>query len=144
MDVLTDGRDVDRYGAVLQFLNALPPVGGFWVREYSPAGRYGRLYFTMQNAGSIDAIRREISAWSDCLTPAELSLLITDLCAETSAVANTAAHFQSYLRDRFKPNARCPLRLRRADFTRGAPDAIHQVYRGDSNALVRGLDVDAV
>lgn len=59
-------------------------------------------------------------------------------------MANTAAHFQSYLRDRFKPNALCPLRLRRADFTRGAPYAIHQVYRGDSNALVSGLDVDAV
>ena len=144
VDVPTDGNDVDRYGAVLQFLNGLPPVDGFWVREYSPAGPDGRLYFTMQNAGSIGAIRRQISAWSDCLTPGEFSLLITDLCAAASAVANTAAHFRTYLRDRFKPNALCPLQLRRGDFTRGAPDAIHQVYRGDSNALVRGLDVDAV
>ena len=144
VDVPTDGHDVDRYGAVLQFLNALPPVDGFWVREYSPAGPHGRLYFTMQNAGSIGAIRRQISAWSDCLTPGESSLLITDLCAAASAVANTAARFRTYLRDRFKPNALCPLQLRRADFTRGAPDDIHEVRRGDSNALVRGLDVDAV
>ena len=48
---------------VIGHLNNLPGVDGYIFRTYSPAGGYGRQYFSAANALRIDAIRGEINRW---------------------------------------------------------------------------------
>ena len=143
LDIPIGGLDVDRYDTVLRYLNQLPPIDGFMVREYSPTGPARRRYFTAENAGRIAAIRQQVSVWFEQLTDGEFSLLITDLLTAASVVSNTAGTFGSYLKN-WKRSALSPLQLRRSEFTRGAVAARHKVHSEDANRLVRSLDVDAV
>lgn len=134
--------DTDRYDAVLRYLNGIEPHIGFVAREYSPATGGARRYLTAENASRVDAIRSEIARLEDSLTPAELSLLITDLIRAVSRVSNTAGTYGSYLK-RWKRSSLAPLRLTRSTFMRGS-GAQHQVTCSDANMIVRTLDVDAV
>ena len=143
LDIPIGGIDIDRYDSVLRYLNSLPPVDGFIVREYSPLGQAKRRYFTPENAGRIAAVRQQLSAWSEHLSPGEFSLLISDLLVSSSAVSNTAGTFGSYLK-RWKKPALFPLQLRRASFMSGASTSSHEVYSEDANHLVRRIDVDAI
>ena len=143
LDVPTGWVDIDRYDTVLRYLNHLPPIDGFMSREYSPSGPARRRYLTTENAERIAAIRQRISQWSEHLTAAESSLLISDLIASASAVSNTAGTYGSYLKQ-WKRSALSPLQLQRSPFIRGAATASHEVYLGDANRLVRGLKIAAV
>ena len=134
---------VDRYDAVLHYLEGLPGVDGFVPREYSPSGPAGRRYLATENARRIEAIRRQIGDWSACLTPEECSLLVSDLLVSVSAVSNTAGTYGSYLKE-WKPSALFPLTLQRSSFAASATGARHEVYSEDANTLVRSLSVDAI
>lgn len=91
------------YSKTLDYLNSLPLVKGFVWREYSPAS-YGfigieRRYFTEENAGKIDAIRRQVQEWHEdgCITDTEKRLLISDLLSSVNRVANTAGTYGCFL-----------------------------------------------
>lgn len=143
LDVAIGWVDIDRYDAVLRCLNDLAPIDGFMPREYSPSGPAKRRYLTAENAGRVAAIRQQIAEWSERLTAAESSLLISDLIASTSAVSNTAGTYGSYLKQ-WKRSALAPLQLQRSSFISGAATANHEVYSDDANRLVRGLHVAGV
>ena len=105
------------YARAIATLNAVGPVEGFLWREYSPASRrllgVERRYFTEGNAAKLDAMRRQVRRWADTgqVTAAEERLLIADLLAAVSAVANIAGTFGCFLRE-FTTTAEQPVLLR--------------------------------
>jgi adenine-specific DNA-methyltransferase len=130
------------YAAVIEHLNALPTASGFFVREYSPFGPQRRHYFTVENAGRIDAIRTTLAEWKPLLTTAEYALLRVDLIRAANSVANTAGTYGCYLK-RFKARALQPLRLSCSPFE-GRTTCDHQVRQTDANRLVSTVDADIV
>jgi adenine-specific DNA-methyltransferase len=91
------------YYQTVHFLNALAAEQGFVYRSYSPAsaGELGfeRRYFTDDNAGRIDAIRRRIGAWKadGLINDCEERLLIADLLSATNRIANIAGTYGCFL-----------------------------------------------
>lgn len=93
------------YESVQAHLNSLPPERGLFFREYGPdgaptAGVPARKYFSADNAGRIDAIRRMIGVWRPRLSESQHALLRHDLVLAANRVANIAGtygHFRSTL-----------------------------------------------
>ena len=102
---------------VVTLLGALPPRHGFISEHYSPAGAaarvHGRMYFTPENAGAIDAIRGRISDWSKAgqIGPEAAQLLLAALIQAADRVANTTGVYASFVKS-WQPNALRPLQLR--------------------------------
>ena len=72
----------NKYLSVLDYLNNLEPIEGYFFREFSPAGTpangvTSRKYFSAENACKIDAIREKINDWiaSDSLSEKEEAVL---------------------------------------------------------------------
>jgi adenine-specific DNA-methyltransferase len=139
-------RGQSRYQRVLAHLNGLPPVSGFIHRTYSPAsaayGHPGRMYFTEENAGRIDAIRCQIGEWSQALEESERSLLLSDLIRAANAVSNIAGTYGCYLK-RWKARSLKRLEVTEAAFVQGRRDD-HTVLCADAQAVAGELDVDVV
>ena len=135
-----------RYRCVLAYLNGLPPEPGFIHRTYSPAsaahGPTRRMYLTEENAGRIDAIRRQIHEWSGDLTEGERTLLLSDLIRATNAVSNIAGTYGCYLKS-WKSRALKPLELREAAFVDGGRDG-HKIVCGDAQTVAADLETDVV
>jgi adenine-specific DNA-methyltransferase len=93
-------------------LAALPPRESFISQHFSPtdskegAGE-GRMYFTPENAGRIDAAREELESWRKAGKVGEDSyyLLLAAIIEGADRVANTAGVYASYMK-RWQPNAR--------------------------------------
>lgn len=94
---------VGGYEGAIQYLNSLSPETGFIWREYSPASikhvGIERRYFTEDNAGLIDSIRKQIDIWRKCdlINSSEERLLIADLLSATNRVANIAGTYGCFL-----------------------------------------------
>lgn len=102
------------YGAVVATLNALPPISGYFTREYSPSdGKANRQYFTVENARRIDAMRKQIASWTSAerLTEIEQQLLLADLMEAVNGVASTAGTYGCFLR-KFDRRALRPIEIR--------------------------------
>ncbi len=131
--------------AVLHYLNALPAVTGFIQQHYSSVGvgTAGRMYFSVANAGRIDAIRRQIAAWqaADCLHGAEAYVLLAALLAAVPGVSNIAGTYGAYLKT-WDSRALQPLTLRLPLLT-PSPLA-HRAYHGDAAALVAAQPCDVL
>lgn len=125
------------YESVLKSLNELGPVKGFIYRNYSPAaksnGDGGRMYFTENNAGRIDAIRSRIEEWRPRLTRGESALLLWDLIRSSNAVSNIAGTYGCYLKH-WKERAKKPLQLARSPLNSGSTK--HEVFCEDANKIV--------
>ncbi|HWI60321.1 MAG TPA: DNA adenine methylase [Symbiobacteriaceae bacterium] len=79
---------------LLEELNDLPPVEGYCHTEY------GGTYFTVQNAGRIDAMREQIADWSaqGLVREQEEAVLITSLIYAADKVANTCGQYDAFLK----------------------------------------------
>ena len=91
-------------------LAGLPPREGFITRHFSPAtgdGKAGRMYFTPENAGRIDAAREELQGWRDGgkIGADDYYLLLAAIIEGADRVANTAGVYASYMK-RWQPNAK--------------------------------------
>ena len=98
------GAGDNTYCRVLEYLNHLQPVTGFFTKEYSPGGMPAvgckpRMYFTTENASKIDAIRRTIREWygQHFINDIEHSLLLHDLIMAANDIANIAGTYGHYL-----------------------------------------------
>lgn len=136
------------YDQVVAFLNALPPEKGFFVQEYSPAGKpkldvAPRRYFSPENAGRIDAIRGRIREWegSNLVSTVEVALLKQDLMLAVNRVANIAGTYGHFLKD-IQGGALEPLTLRPSVLTSERTD--HEIYQEDAAALIRRIRPDGV
>jgi adenine-specific DNA-methyltransferase len=125
---------------LVRALNALPGEHGFISEEFCPAGRraadHGRMYFTPENAGRIDAIRsclqglhatRQISA-------ATYYVLLAALLEAADRVANTTGVYAAFVKS-WQSNALRPLILRLEPTVPG--NSCH-AYQRDALDLVRG------
>jgi adenine-specific DNA-methyltransferase len=91
-------------------LSSLPSKEGFISRYFSPVGgedSAGRMYFTPENAGRIDAAREELASWQRTGKVEEDTyyLLLAGIIEGADRVANTAGVYASYMK-KWQPNAR--------------------------------------
>jgi adenine-specific DNA-methyltransferase len=135
------------YEEVLRYLNALPPVNGHMVTEYSPvgtpaAGCAPRMYLTAENAAKIDAINQQLNAWNESglLTRKEYSLLRHDFVLATNRVANIAGTYGHY-RSQWSNGALIPITLIASDFIWGF-SCDHDVRQGPAETLASEITAD--
>src|SRR5215208_6650089 len=91
-------------------LSSLAARVGFVSEHFSPAGGSvsdGRMYFTPENAGRIDAAREELESWRNAGKVGDDSyyVLLAAIIEGADRVANTAGVYASYMK-RWQPNAR--------------------------------------
>ena len=81
---------------IFAYLDGLPPVSGWFSREFSET----RYFFSEENAGRIDAIRRCTKRWEidGLLSEKERDFLIASLINCADRVANTAGTYYAYLK----------------------------------------------
>lgn len=115
-------------------MNSLPPVIGKITENFSPHGKYGRKFFTTENAMKIDAIRQEIEKYEGV----EKNLLLCSLIESSDIVANTTGVYGAYLKE-FNSRAAQPFVLRPYLFTKGATS---ECYNEDANLLVEKISGD--
>jgi adenine-specific DNA-methyltransferase len=135
------------YFSVLQHLEALPGLRGHFYREYSPEGQPNngerpRMYFSAENAASIDAITYQINEWSasDKISDLEESLLRHDLILAANRVANIAGTYGHY-RSTWSASALTQLTLRPSTFLWGL-STDHSVHKGQAEQLSGTLTAD--
>ena len=91
-------------------LNSLPPRAGFISEHFSPTpegASGGRMYFTAENAGRMDAAREEleIRRKGGRIDDDTYYVLLAAIIEGADRVANTAGVYASYMK-RWQPNAR--------------------------------------
>jgi adenine-specific DNA-methyltransferase len=135
------------YRDVLQHLNQLPSLPGFYHREYSPEGkpRSGdapRKYLTAQNAAKLDAINSQINEWFErgSISALENSLLRHDLVMAVNRVANIAGTYGHY-RSRFSNASAAPLTLGPTAF-RSEFRTDHTIMQGPAEDLAERICAD--
>lgn len=108
-------------------LASLAPREGFISEHFSPSrlsGASGRMYFTPENAGRIDAAREELEIWRRAGKIGDDSyyLLLAAIIEGADRVANTAGVYASYMK-RWQANAQRRFELIVENPVRGAHPA---------------------
>jgi adenine-specific DNA-methyltransferase len=140
-----DGLGIS-YLEALETLNALPGQQGLFWREYAPdgspsAGCRPRMYFSAENAGRLDAIRRTLHNWGPRLSCVEEALLRHDLVLAANRVANIAGTY-GHFRSRWSPAALRPLELLPTHPDKGSTDG-HLVMQGPVEEVASEIQADA-
>jgi adenine-specific DNA-methyltransferase len=97
-------------GDMASDLGSLDPLEGFISEHFSPSrrsGASGRMYFTPENAGRIDAAREQLEIWrkAKAISDDSYYLLLAAIIEGADRVANTAGVYASYMK-RWQPNAK--------------------------------------
>ncbi|MFZ5814263.1 MAG: DNA adenine methylase [Bacillota bacterium] len=84
----------ERLARLILELDGLRPVQGYCYQEF------GGTYFTLENAGRIDAIRERIAQWrgEGKVGEQEEALLLTSLLYAADKAANTCGQYDAYLK----------------------------------------------
>jgi adenine-specific DNA-methyltransferase len=140
--------ELSGYERVIQTLNNLQPIKGYFWREFSPEGKpqngsAPRKYFSSENAQRIDAARAFIQKLNGekALTDIEYSLLIHDLIMAANDIANIAGTYGHYL-SKFTPRALQPMKFTPAKFERGGSSEGHIIMNGYAEELAPLIDAD--
>lgn len=114
---------------------------GYYEKSYSPTG--GAMYFTIENAKRIDAIRDTIQEWNDkdLLTETENAYLVSSLIEAIPYISNITGTYGAYLK-KWDKRALNPLSLRPLLVTNN--QRANRSYNLDSNHLASQLDADIV
>lgn len=136
------------YETVLNYLNSLKPIKGYFYNEFSPEGKptnttRPRKYFTAKNAAKIDVIRKEIKNLrkKEFITSIEHSLLLHDLIMAANDIANIAGTYGHYL-SKFVKRAEDPMLLYVSSFSTVGKIMGHQVFRGYAEDVASKLTGD--
>lgn len=137
----------DTYGNVIDYLNNLQGIRGFFFREYSPDGKpengsHSRKYFTTDNAMKIDAIRLAINNWKDgkLISPNEESLLKHILILAVNDVANISGTY-GYFLSSFKRSSLKDIQLKKVEIEPFNPDG-NIVMQGFAENLSSNISAD--
>lgn len=96
-------NELDKYSLttlndVLNHLNNLKGIKGYFYDNYAPTGKYKRQYFTDDNAQKIDAIRCEIQKWENILPKEKINFLLGILMCSADKVSNTSGTYGAFLK----------------------------------------------
>jgi len=136
-----------RYLSVLNYLNNLQPIKGYFFKEFSPGGTpangyESRKYFSTENACKIDAIRNTINDWieSKQITEFEEALLKHTLIMSVNRVANISGTYGYYLAE-MKKNALESIFLEPIQFYQGNIEH-NMVIQGAAEDIAHVLNAD--
>lgn len=136
------------YAALIQTLNNLEPIEGYFWREFSPQGSpengtQPRKYFSSENAKKIDACRSFIATLHNehALTDIEHSILIHDLIMAANDIANIAGTYGHFL-SKFVPRALEPIEFSPMKFVKGGPASGHTVMNGSAEDVASAISAD--
>lgn len=137
--------DNSGYEAIIQTLNNLQPIKGYFWREFSPDGKPEnnappRKYFTSDNAQKIDAARSFVKMLKEEneIDEIEYSLLIHDLIMAINDVANIAGTYGHYL-SKFVARANQPIKFTTTTFEGGGSEDGHKVFHGYAEELAQNI-----
>lgn len=140
-------NEEDSYGSVISYLNSLEGEDGFIYKHFSPAAlEYDgieRMYFTIDNARKIDAIRNKIETWSDLIRPEQKALLILDLLEAVSGVSNIAGTYGCYMKY-WKEKALSPICLQKSNLVNPIEDQTFATYNRYANDIISEYDADII
>jgi adenine-specific DNA-methyltransferase len=138
-------NEKDNYGLILDYLNNLKPIKGYFYNEFSPEGNpinatKIRKYYTAENASKIDAIRKEIKKLKkkELITDLEHSLLLHDLIMASNDIANIAGTYGHYL-SKFVKRSESPMLLYQSNFSSIGRTEGHQVFKGYAEEIAPKL-----
>ena len=138
---LKGNNNFERCKNVINYLNLLEGTEGFIYRNYSPAGKENRMYFTEDNAKKIDAIRTQIENWyqQNLINENEHNFLLCSLIEAVPFVSNIAGVYGAFLK---KWDNRAFKNL-----TLEVPQVIEsdlecECYNKDANDLIRDIKCD--
>lgn len=137
--------ELDNYQIVLEYLNNLEGIEGFFFENYCPEGtkeqEHVRLYFKDENGKRFDAIRSKIQSWKDnnLVTELEFYILLYGLIKDIDTVANTTSVYGAYLK-KLKKSATKDFVLKPIEFvTKGKK---HKVFKENALELAKKIEVD--
>lgn len=136
-----------KYLSVIEYLNNLDPIEGYFFREFSPGGTPengtgSRKYFSIENACKIDAIRETINRWIalNWLSEQEEAVLKHSLIMAVNAVANISGTYGYYLAE-LKKNALDALVLLPVQFNKGNIQN-NRVIQGFAEEIAQNITAD--
>lgn len=137
-----------RYEQMLDCLNNIKPVNGYFWQEFSVAGKpknsdIPRNYFTPENAMKIDALRARIKQLYENkqISDIEHSLLLHDLIMAANDIANIAGTYGHYL-SKTIARAKSPITLTPTLFSRVDTGKVNSVLQGFAEDLARQISAD--
>lgn len=141
IEKLKDIKISERKNYVCLYLENLNGLNGFVANNYSPSGKDGRMYFTIENAQKCDAIREQIEQWyaNDNLTEDEYYFLLATLLESIDKSANTASVYGAFLKS-FKKSAQKNLVMKPLPLYENDKD--HEVYNSDVKDLIKLIKPD--
>ena len=133
------------YQPLIDHLNALPPVDGWFTEHYGGQPNNGcaiqgdgrKRPWQVHNTRKLDAIRGEIDALK--LDPVDEAVALTSLILALDRVDSSLGHFVSYLRD-WSPRSYKKLMLKVPNIFRSSGE--HRVFQRDIFDLVPDISVD--
>lgn len=139
-----DKLRIGDYQTVLNHLNTLKPIKGFFYRNYcadSEDNGYKRNYFSKDNACKIDAILKEIDLWQSkkIITKIENAILRTSLINAVIRVSNISGTYGAFLK---KDDPRKYKSLELKPIVVIPSKRKHQCYHQDITTLIHGVSGD--
>lgn len=135
-------KDIGIYDPFLYLENAdVGDIHGFVTEEYSPAGKPGRMYLTVDNAKRIDFIRTTVEKWrtAELINEKEYKYLIAALIEGIPFVSNITGTYGAYLK-KWDKRAFKSLELIKLSVQDNAKDNI--CYNEDSTKLINKIKGD--
>lgn len=130
---------ISHIGCPIAYLNGLNPVAGYFSQSYSTLG--GRMYFTEENAGKIDAVREQIEEWKPLLTTGEYAYLVSALIEAASDSANTTGTYGAFQKT-WNNHGIKPLLLKHQEIYGNHRENL--CFHQDANRLASAIQADIV
>ncbi len=142
---LLNTKPKEAYQPLIDHLNALPPIDGWFTEHYGGHANDGcaiqedglKKPWQFHNTRKLDAIRQEIETLK--LDPIEKAVALTSLILALDRVDSTLGHFSAYLRE-WAPRAYKELALKVPEVFTSEGD--HQVHQTDIFKLVPRVSAD--
>lgn len=144
----SDSTSKSNYAEVVNSLNNVKPIKGYFWREFSKEGNplhsnEPRNYFSPENAAKIDGIRYWIKKLykQKLLSEIEHSLLLHDLIMATNNIANISGTYGHYL-SKIMGRANSPLEIKTSDIIKTGSIIGHKIIRGYAEDLAKNIKAD--
>jgi len=89
----------DKLAGLIHVLNSVEPITGIFSRNYSEDGEDKRMFFTVENARKIDAMRQKLEDIKASLTEEEYFFLLASIIVSADSYANVPAIYGSFLKE---------------------------------------------